>query len=198
MTSPSIAGINLASEPFRRERAQNAGLAAICLLLVCSLVVLISLFLHERRQAAGLRREIRAEQAQLDQLRRQQAQFTVVLGKRENADVFAVSTFLNELIARRAVSWTRIFQDLATVMPANMRLLAIRLPQVPAEEVSGANRVQLDMAVGAERPDAVIELLKRLARSPLFGDASVVNQQAPTQNDPLYKYRLTVRYAQKL
>jgi hypothetical protein len=52
--------------------------------------------------------------------------------------------------------------------------------------------------VGTDRPDAVIQLLKRLQESSLFGAASVVNQQPPTQNDPLYRYRVTVAYAQKL
>jgi len=40
--------------------------------------------------------------------------------------------------------------------------------------------------------------LKRLEASSLFGAASVVSQQPPTQNDPLYKYRVTVNYAQQL
>ncbi len=79
-----------------------------------------------------------------------------------------------------------------------MRLIGIRLPQVPAENVNGTNRVQLDMILGTDRPDAVIELLRRFQRSDLFGDAQVMNQQPPTQNEPLYKYRVTVAYAQKL
>ena len=83
-------------------------------------------------------------------------------------------------------------------MPANMRVVAVRLPQVPSEDVGGVDHVELDMVVGTDRPDAVIQLLKRLQESTLFGAATVVNQQPPTQNDPLYRYRVTVAYAQKL
>ncbi len=129
---------------------------------------------------------------------REEAYLEAVLAKPDNADVFAKSVFLNELIARRAVSWTRVFKDLETVMPTNMRLVGIRLPQVAAEDASGANRVQLDMIVGTDRPDTVIELLKRLQKSSLFGAAQMVTQTPPTQNDPLYRYRVTVGYAQKL
>jgi hypothetical protein len=32
----------------------------------------------------------------------------------------------------------------------------------------------------------------------MFGAASVVNQSPPTQNDPLYKFRVMVAYAQSL
>jgi hypothetical protein len=58
--------------------------------------------------------------------------------------------------------------------------------------------VQLDMLVASERSDAVIGLLKNLEQSRLFGSATVVTQTPPTQNDPFYKYRVTVAYAQKL
>ncbi len=190
--------INLASQPFKRERAANAGLAAISLGLFCSLLILTGLVLHARSQAAGLRHIMNSENAQLRSLQARQNQFSAILARPENADVFATNVFLNELIAKRSVSWTRVFSDLQTVMPGSMRLLAIRLPQVATEDASGTNRVQLDMVLGSERPDAVIELLKRLQESALFGPASVVSETPPNQNDPLFKYKVTVAYAQKL
>ena len=198
MTSLSADTMNLASNPFRRERAQNATYAAVCAGLVLSLLLLAGLILHARSEATGIRRHIEAQRVQLQSLQRQQAQFSTVLGKPQNADVFAVSVFLNELIARRAVSWTKVFGDLQTVMPRNMRLEVIRLPQVAAQENAGTNHVQLDMVVGTDNPEAVITLLKKLESSSLFGAATVVNQTPPSQNDPLYKYRVTVSYAQKL
>jgi hypothetical protein len=198
MTAISAGALNLASQPFRRERAQNAVLACICLGLTCSFLVLVALILHGRAAASDIRREIGQEHSQFRALQQQQSQFSIILGKPENADVFAKSVFLNQLISRRAVSWTHVFRDLATVMPSNMRLVAVRLPQVPAENVGGVDHVHLDMVVGTDRPDTVIQLLKRLQESKLFGAASVVNQQPPTQNDPLYRYRVTVAYAQNL
>ncbi|HMF75639.1 MAG TPA: hypothetical protein VK604_08260 [Bryobacteraceae bacterium] len=192
------AQINLASQPFRRERAQTAALALTGALLMCSLLLLTGLILHQHAEAADLRRQIEVQQTALQRLQREQGRFSSVLSKPENADIFARSVFLNELIARRGVSWTRLFKDMETVIPANMRLLGIRLPQVGAEEANGVNRVQLDMFVGSTQPETVIGLLKRLEKSSVFGAASVVNQSPPTQNDPLYKCRVTVAYAQKL
>jgi type IV pilus assembly protein PilN len=190
--------INLASQPFRRERAENAAYLLVCAVLTCSLLVLVVLIVHSRHQAAGLRRVIDAENGRLHTLQRQEAQFSSVLSRPENADVFSRSVFLNELIARRAVSWTHVFKDLQSVMPPNMRLMGIRLPQVAAEKAAEVNHVELEMTVGTDRPEAVIELLKHLQGSPLFGSAQVMAQSPPTQNDPLYKYRLNVAYAQKL
>ena len=118
----SPAAINLASQPFRRERARTALLAAVCSVLVLSLIVFTALIFKERRQASELRRTINGERSQLAQLSRVQAQFQGVIGKPGNADVFSKSVFYNELIARRAVSWTRVFEDLGKVMPYNVRL----------------------------------------------------------------------------
>ncbi|MBV9155363.1 MAG: hypothetical protein JO097_03820 [Acidobacteriaceae bacterium] len=198
MNSFSPSNLNIASQPFRRERAQNAALAVICAALTCSLLVLITLIFHARGQAADLRRWIEGETAELQRLQRDQSQLSSFVTRPENADVFSKSVFLNELIARRAVSWTRVFEDLATVMPANVRLVGIRLPQVAAEDGTLTNHVQLDMFVGTDRPEAVVDLLKRLQQSPLFGAVKVETQTPPTQNDPLYRYRMTVAYAQNL
>lgn len=194
--SPS--DINIASQPFRRERAQNAVTAVIAAVLVVSLLALTVLILRSRAQAADLRSIINSQQAELMRIQRSQAQYSTILSRPDNADVFSQSVLLNELIARRAVSWTRVFQDLGTVLPNNMRLLSIRLPQVAAENGTGRNRVQLDMWVGTEQPAAVIQFMKRLASSKLFGDVSVMTQTPPTQNNPLYQYRLSVPYAQQL
>jgi hypothetical protein len=190
--------INLASQPFRHERAQTVTLGLVGSLLLCSLFALTGLIVRSRAQAVDLRRQIDWQKAALQRVQREQVQFSSVLSKPENADIFSKSVFLNQLIARRGLSWTRVFKDLETVMPANMRLLGIRLPQVGADDSDGINRVQLDMFVGATQPGAVINLLRNLEKSSIFGSASMVNQSPPTQNDPLYRYRITVTYSQEL
>jgi hypothetical protein len=198
MKTPLPVAINLASDPFRRERADTAVFAAVCGLLLCSLCVLLALTLHARSQASDIRLRIAHQESQLAALRHQQNQYSSVLTKPENAGAFANSVFLNQIIARRGVSWTRVFQDLGTVMPPNVQLLGVRLPQVDSDDPNGTNRVQLDMIVGTPQPEAVIGLFKNLQKSQLFGAASLVTQNPPAQNDPLYKYRVTVPYDQKL
>lgn len=197
MMAFSPSDINIASKPFRRERAQNAAVAAVGVTLLCTLFLLITLILHGRARAGDLRRVIAGQRTELARFQGEQARYSGVLNKPGNADVFAKSVLLNELIARRAVSWTRVFSDMGKVLPRNMRLLSVRLPQVSADSRTGKNRVQLDMWVGTDQPAQVIALLKQLESSQLFGDASVMTQVPPTQNDPLYKYRLTVAYAQQ-
>jgi Tfp pilus assembly protein PilN len=190
--------INVASDPFRRERATNALYGLACVALFCLLIVMTTLFFRSRVKASSIHGEIAKEEQTLQTLQSEQRGYSAVLSRPRNADIFSRSVFLNELIARRAVSWTLVFRDLETVMPGNMRLETIRLPQAPAQQIGGVNHVQLDMTVGTDNPETVIQFLKNLIASNLFGAASVVSQTPPTQNDPLFKYRVSVSYAQKL
>ncbi len=191
------ASINLASSPFTAERARTAGVLAACAVLTLSLLTFTGLILGERHQASALRKVIDTQRTAMRSLQQEQARLTGILAKPENADVFSKSVFLNELISRRAVSWTRVFEDLQPVLPYNVRLVSVHLPQVPPSDTAATNHLQLDMVVGTERPEAAVELLSRLIASPLFGAARLVNQQPPTQNDPQFRYRISVAYVQK-
>ena len=189
-------GINLAAQPFGRERAQIAMLAGVCAVLTLSLCVFVALIMNERSQASPLRRTIRTEQLQLAALDRQQNQFQSVIARPANADVFSKSVFYNELIARRAVSWTRVFEDLGHVMPRNLQLVSLRLPQVIASSDRDKNHLELNMLVGTQQPAAFLTLMNNLQSSSLFGAPAMQSQQPPTQNDPLFRYTLTVPYVQ--
>ena len=74
----------------------------------------------------------------------------------------------------------------------SVRLVQVRLPQI-----NSRNEVTLDMEVGARAASDAIAFTKRLEESKLFGPATLLRSDPPTQNEPLYRYRLTVSYGQK-
>ena len=185
--------INLATEPFRKTRAALVGFVAASIALSFLLVVETASILHSRNQAADLRAERSNLNGQLRGLSAQQAKINALLHQPENAQVLEESVFLNTLIERKAISWTKLFSDLGQVVPYNVRLISVRLPQIDS-----LNRVQLDMVVGAQDPTSIVELLRKLESSPVFGSTAVMNSMPPGQNEQLYRYRVTVTYAQKL
>ena len=184
--------INLASQPFRRDRPMIVASLAVCLLLMGTLGVLISLVLADRAQSSDLRHEVAQLQSAIRQNTAEQAKFDAVLRQPENAEVLERSVFLNALLYRKGISWTRIFADLEKVVPYNVRIMAIR------PSVVGPNQVMLDMTIGAEAPAPVIELLKNLEGSPRFGAVYSHSLLPPTQTDKLYRCRVSVNYAQSL
>jgi hypothetical protein len=51
--------------------------------------------------------------------------------------------------------------------------------------------------VGAQGPVPVIGFLKKLQASPRFGPATLHNSVPPSDNQPLYRSRVSVNYAQQ-
>jgi type IV pilus assembly protein PilN len=184
--------INLASEPFRRDRPMLVASAAVGIVLLVLLGFQISTIVQERHQAADIRVTIDRLNAQLRTISGEQAKLNATLRRPENAEVLERSLFLNTLIDRKAISWSKIFADLEKVLPYNVRLVSVRLPEVDLQ-----NEVLLDMVVGAEEVPPVLQLLRKLEASPQFGPAEVPSSSPPSQTDKIFKYRVSVRYAQK-
>jgi len=185
--------INLASEPFRRDRPLLVGSAVLAVALTLLLIYQVLTIVSERRQAADIRIAIDRQSAQLRSIAAQQGKLNATLRMPVNSEVMERSLFLNTLIQRKAISWTRIFADLEKVMPYNVKLVSVRLP-----EVDQNNQVLLDMVVGAQTVPPILELFKKLEDSPQFGNTSVQSSAPPSQTDPFYRYHVTVTYAQKL
>jgi Tfp pilus assembly protein PilN len=184
-------GINLSSEPFRRDRPLFIGSAAVALLMTVSLTALIFLAVIDKHQ---MDRDDQA-QAQLDRelarVTADQRHVDLEVRKPDNSEVLERSILINELLLRKGISWTRIFADLEKTLPPNARVTQIK-PQV-----DNNNKIVLEMTVASESPQPLTIFLTRLEMSPVFASPNVSVTQAPTQTDPLYRYRMTVSYVQK-
>lgn len=184
--------INLSSEPFRRDRPYVVAAMAACAVLAAMLVYLVSLGWIEQDQRRDLSASIGRAEHTLMQIRQEQAQWSGLLRRPENAEAADYAVFLNGLITRKAISWTRVFGDLERVIPHNVRLLSVR-PQVNLD-----NQILLDMTVASAAPEPVVDMLMRLEGSPLFGATAMTGWVPPSQSDPLYRYRVNVNYAPQL
>jgi Tfp pilus assembly protein PilN len=184
--------VNLASEPFRRDRPMIVGAAVISVLLMVLLGIFISLAVSERNRAKEARNMIAKVDNQLRNMAAEQAKLEAILRKPENAEVLDRSVFANQLLMRKCVSWTRIFNDLEKVLPHDVRLVSVR-PQL-----NGPNDLLLDMEVGTQSAEAFVPFVMNLESSAVFGSTTTHNWRPPSQSDPLFRYRVSVTYAQKL
>jgi type IV pilus assembly protein PilN len=184
--------LNLAREPMRRDRPILIASAAIGILLCISLVVLVGMALADRRSMNDSRKVIERVQRELTKINAEQAHVDALMRLPANASVLDRSVLFNTLIRRKAISWTKIFSDLETVLPYNVRIVAIR-PQI-----NGRDQLSLDMTVAADTAGPVIDFVARLEGSDVFGDVTQTAQVPPTQNDPYVRCSLTVTYDQKL
>lgn len=184
--------INLSSEPFRSDRPYLVAAMAASAALAGLLIYQVALGWIERDQRAELAASVASAERTLNSLRQDDARWSAAFRKPENSEAADYAVFLNGLIMRKAISWTRIFADLERVLPHNVRLIAVR-PQLNLD-----NHVLLDMTVASASPEPVVDMLMRLEGSPLFGATAMTGWVPPSQSDPLYRYRVNVNYAPQL
>lgn len=184
--------INLASEPFRRDRPLVVASVLLAVLLAGALALMIRLAVVEHADMTDSREMVAKLDAQARRLASEQANLEAVIRRPGNAEVLERSLLLNTLLQRKGISWTKIFADLEEVLPHNVRLVSVR------PEVNAQNEISLQMVVGAASSEPVLQLLMTLEQSPRFGPTSLHNWLPPSQNEPLYRYRVSVNYLQKL
>jgi Tfp pilus assembly protein PilN len=184
--------INLASQPFRRDRAMIVASVAVCALLVVSLGVLVHLANEDNRQLGDVRREVASLKKQVQTVNDQQAKLNTIIHQPQNETVLERSVFINTLLLRKGVSWNQIFTDLEKTIPYNVKLTRIR----PSVDPQG--RVTLDMILASDSVDPMVGALNAFRDNKLFGAVQPKGTIPPTLTEPLYRFAMDVTYAQKL
>jgi hypothetical protein len=96
---------------------------------------------------------------------------------------------LNELIARKAFSWTKAIEGLEKVMPAKLHLVSIE-PQLNED-----NQLSIKMVVAGDSPDRGIELVRRMEESKHFKDTRIERQvQMPQQGGDNVQFDINALY----
>jgi Tfp pilus assembly protein PilN len=184
--------INLASQPFRRDRPLVAASIVVTLALTALLGALVWFILQDKDQLTGIHQEIAQLNRQIHDVSTEQARLDGIMRQPQNASVLEWSVLINTLIYQKAISWSRLFADLEKTLPYDVKVVAIH-PQVDT-----LNHVKLDVTLGSDKQASVVQALMELEKSSSFGMINPISSRPPTQAEPLYQYRFTVNYAQKL
>src|SRR5258708_11538985 len=162
--------INLATRPYEdaREFWSRWGIGVGALAVVT--LMLLTLAVHGWVNAGRDRHTIRQLQQQIAERDSEKAQAQKLLEQDVNLSTRDQSQFLNELIQRKAFSWTRVFEDLERVMPVNLHVVSLR------PELNEQSQMQLDMKVAGDTRAAAVELVHRMEGSTHFQGAQLVSE----------------------
>jgi hypothetical protein len=116
--------------------------------------------------------DLRAQIAERDQ---EQATAEAMLNRPENRVMREKSQYLNELIVRKAFSWTKAIESLERLMPPKIHLVSI------APELNEDNQLAIKMVVAGDSSDRAIELVRRMEESKHFRDTRIESQQQISQ-----------------
>jgi type IV pilus assembly protein PilN len=162
--------INLASQPYEDARQfwvrWGTALGILGLLTLVLLVLDITGFVasHHDRVVMAQKRALIADR---DRVR---AEADRVLNLPENRTTRDESRYLNELIERKAFSWTRVLENLEKVMPPRVHLVSIS-PQLDEN-----NELALKMTVAGDSRDRAVELQRRMEESRRFVQTAIVRE----------------------
>lgn len=184
--------LNLAAQPFGGKRAfwMLVGIAAG--LLALAMIALGWIFTAGNALPSELIANEQNLQAELAQMNQARALAASKLDAPDALEILDRSAFLNQLLLRKGISWTKTFADLEKVLPPDVRAVTIR------PEIAYSGTIQLDMTVSAKTPGDFIELLVALENSEFFGYPNVRGSTPPTENNPTFRYQLAVSYEQEL
>ena len=181
--------INLASQPYEDARQfwlrWGTALAAVSILTLALVATTISGWYAARRDHARIA-ELKVSIAQRDRKRAEAEQF---LNRPENRSTRDQSQFLNELIARKSFSWTRVLEDLEKVMPARVHLVSIH-PELDEE-----NQLKLKMSIAGDSRDRALELARRMEDSRRFAGTHIETESfSPSSNGDPFKFNIVATY----
>ena len=172
--------INLASQPYEDARQfwmrWGSAVGAVGLLTLVLLTLTITGWLNARRDHAAIA-EKRAMIADRDRVR---AEAEEILSRPENRNTRDTSQFLNELIERKAFSWTRVLENLEKVMPPRVHLVSI------SPGLDDDNQLALKMTVAGDSRDRALELPRRMEESKRFAQTNIISEhylQSTTTGD---------------
>ena len=168
--------INLASQPYEDARQfwmrWGTAVGAVAVLTLVLLALDTTGWINARRDRIAIA-EKRAMIVDRDQLR---ANAERILSLPQNRSTRDQSQFLNELIERKAFSWTRVLENLEKVMPPRVHLMSIN-PQLDED-----NQLGLKMTVAGDSRDRAIELARRMEESRRFSQTNIISERSERSN----------------
>ncbi|HZQ26035.1 MAG TPA: hypothetical protein VFA89_24795 [Terriglobales bacterium] len=170
--------INLATNPYQDARRfwmlWGSTLALVGILTLALLAITVTGWLNARRDRQRIA-DLKAQIALRDNERARAQAFLNLPANRSTRDR---SQFLNDLIVRKAFSWTKVFEELERVMPPRLHVVSIH-PQM-----NGDNELQLKMVVAGDSREKALDLVKKMEDSKHFRETYIAQEQQQTGATP--------------
>ena len=167
MTELMRLDINLASQPYEDARQfwmrWGSAIGGVGLLTLVLLALTVTGWINARRDREAMS-EKRTLIADRDRRRANAEEF---LNRQENRNTRDTSQLLNELIERKAFSWTQVLESMEKVMPPRVHLVSI------SPELDEDNQLALKMNIAGDSRDRALELVRRMEASQRFAQTYI-------------------------
>jgi hypothetical protein len=161
--------LNLAARPFV-NLAIPAVLALVALLAVVAFSVAnVMVLLATERDTRGITAELDTVQNEIATYRERTAAVRSQIASLDFDTLGNRIDFINGIITRRSMSWTRLFNRLEQLAPANLTMVRIT-PAVRGDQI------ELGFNVIVPSQSVIFEFIDRLENSPWFKGVTLVSE----------------------
>ena len=166
--------INLATQPYEVAREYTRRMTLVIAALAVVAVALLGYIFYQRAHSRAINRQLADVQRQIDSLNHEESQARAILNRPANRAIADQSDFLNELFARKSMSWTHIFTVMEKIMPAGIHVVSMK------PEFSKTNDLVLHVIVATDSRDRAVELVRNMEKSAHFRQPQVVAETVVT------------------
>jgi type IV pilus assembly protein PilN len=160
--------INLATQPYEVAREYLRRMTMIIAALGILAVVLVGYIIYLRAHTRSINRQIASVQQQINSLDHEETQARAILNKPTNRVIADQSDFLNDLFARKSLSWTRLFTEMEKLVPPELHVVSMK------PEYTKTNDLVLHVIVATDSRARAVELVRNMEKSNHFRQAQIV------------------------
>ena len=178
--------LNLASRPYRDYRPVYA--VVVLLSLATAFLMLNNIetyyrYIHETKSTRAKIAQVE-EQARLEKQKEEQARQRLQGLDLKKLD--QQTRFINAKLAERAFSWSRLLDELESILADDVRLMSVAPTFVPETGIT------LSLSFQAKSADGMITTINRMNLDPQFEDAFPSSE---TSDDAgIYTFQITAKY----
>ena len=154
--------LNLSTQPFPAYRLINIALICILVVLTVLSVVQAAGFIRYSKMAASIRSQEQENRVEAEVLGKRVAELEARIDRPESTAKLNEIGFLNHLIFRKDLSWTKLFGILEEMVPENVHLISL------SPDIGKDGKVTLQFELRARSIQDVKQFLERVEQSPLF------------------------------
>lgn len=170
---------NLASRPFYNERLVRAGLLLVGLVGLVFTLFNVAQVMSLRARNRELEARVAESTSRAGALRADAQKLRQALNQQDVSAVQAAARQANQLIERRAFSWTELFNHFETTLPPTVRITAVQ-PQIGDD-----GRMVIAMTAVSRRVTDLESFIEQLETSGAFSET--LTRSAQVEEDGTFR-----------
>lgn len=183
-----ITKLNLASTPFRNRALPWTVTAIITVFSVVALIFVAKWTFETNAKAQAASRDVARLREQTEAMNRRADEIKTVLTPEQQRSLKSAHTLVN----RKQFSWSRLFADLESALPRDVRVSRIVVKEVGVQD--GRTVAILDLTVASKIPATVTTMIETMEREGVFHAELVSQNTQRGKGDSGAEYEMNVRY----